>query len=267
MTFGAGTTTLGGTLTASGGFTISSGATVNGAATFTGSLTNNGTLHVGGVGTAGTVTVTGNYTQGSSGTLGIELGGTSAGTYDVLAVSGSATLAGTLALSLINSFTPSIGNSFPIITFTSHTGSFSTVTGETQGLRTLTPAYNSGNVTINVTMAPRLPAEDDLREDPREDEELALFLPRPAAASAGYYVPSLLAEDDAPTLLLQGDRGEAGLMQDGYDDFFLELRGEDALAWRFTQEANAELDLAFGDESGPGQELRSRFRPRLACWP
>ena len=76
--------------------------------------------------------MTGNYTQGSTAPWGSSRRH-GAGTYDVLAVSGSATLAGTLTLSLIDSFTPSIGNSFPIITFTSDTGSFGTVTGETQG--------------------------------------------------------------------------------------------------------------------------------------
>jgi hypothetical protein len=58
----------------------------------------------------------------------IELGGLTAGTdHDQLAVSGAATLAGTLSVSLTGGFVPSSGNEFQVMTFASSTGTFDTL--------------------------------------------------------------------------------------------------------------------------------------------
>jgi hypothetical protein len=57
----------------------------------------------------GTLTVTGDYPQASTGVINIELGGTAAGTeYDVLSISGDATFAGTLNVSLIEKSLPMV---------------------------------------------------------------------------------------------------------------------------------------------------------------
>ena len=174
-------------------------------ATFTGNVTNNGTLNVAGTGTPGTLTITGNYTQSSTGSLKIELGGLTAGTqFDQLNISGTASLAGTLNLSLINSFTPSIGNSFQIITFASKSGTFSTVNGTTQGARTLTPAYNSTNVTINVTMLELVPVEQDLRDDPAEEDALAQLW-RPMLEAGSVMETPMLAGDFVFADEIEGD--------------------------------------------------------------
>ena len=72
-----------------------------------------GTLAPGDIGTAGRTVITGGYNLGAGGTLAIDIGGTTqanayqAGQYDYLPVSGITTLAGNLAVSLINGFTPS----------------------------------------------------------------------------------------------------------------------------------------------------------------
>ncbi len=93
------------------------------------SFTNNGTLSID-TGAAEYLEIIGTYSQSSTGSLNVELGGTSAGTtYDQLAVDGSASLAGTLAVSIINGFSASNGNSFQVLTFASETGSFGTYTG------------------------------------------------------------------------------------------------------------------------------------------
>ncbi len=56
--------------------------------------------------------------------LNIEIGGTSPGTgYDQLVITGTATLGGTLNVSLINGFTPASGDTFQILTFASRGGS------------------------------------------------------------------------------------------------------------------------------------------------
>ena len=79
---------------------------------------------------ARTLSVGGDYTQGSGGTLEIELGGTAPGTeHDQLNVTGTATLAGTLDISLINGLDPRWGETFEILTAGSVTGTFDTVTG------------------------------------------------------------------------------------------------------------------------------------------
>src|SRR6185369_10537384 len=61
-----------------------------------------------------------------------EIGGLTVGTdYDRAAITGAATLAGTLNISLINGFEPNIGDTFTIMTFGSRSGDFATVNGTT----------------------------------------------------------------------------------------------------------------------------------------
>ncbi len=74
---------------------------------------------------AGLLQVTGAVPMSATAVLNIELGGLAAGTlHDQLAVSGAATLGGTLNVTLIGGFTPSIGNTFTILTAGSLTGTF-----------------------------------------------------------------------------------------------------------------------------------------------
>ena len=64
----------------------------------------------------GLVTISSTYTQADGSTLLAEIGGTTKGTqYDSLAVTGAATLDGTLDVSLINGFVPASGNSFEVL--------------------------------------------------------------------------------------------------------------------------------------------------------
>ena len=109
----------------SGGNTIIDGTLAAGAVTLNGSLTgagviaanfvNDGTVTPGD--SPGTLTVNGNYQQGSGGVLNVEIGGTTAGTqYDQLNVSGTATLAGTLNVTLINGFGPGGTEKFAALT-------------------------------------------------------------------------------------------------------------------------------------------------------
>jgi YD repeat-containing protein len=86
------------------------------------------------LGAGDTLNVTGAFTQSAAGSLGIALGGTPAsGQYGHVASTGAATLAGTLNVSLANGFGPIIGNTYPILTFASSSGSFATVNGLTLG--------------------------------------------------------------------------------------------------------------------------------------
>jgi autotransporter-associated beta strand protein len=65
-----------------------------------------------------TTVIGGDYTQGSSGTLEIEVGGTTAGTeYDVLNIGGTADLAGNIQIVLIDNFAPTPGDRFTILNY------------------------------------------------------------------------------------------------------------------------------------------------------
>ncbi len=115
----------GGTLTDSA-LSIPKTSTLEGTGTLTGNLSNSGTVSPGDA--PGILKISGNYSQDSGGVLDIGIGGTTLGTqYDQLDIVGSATLAGSLDLTLLNSFTPAIGNHFDIMSFASETGSFSDI--------------------------------------------------------------------------------------------------------------------------------------------
>lgn len=131
-------------------FDIPSGETFTGSGTIEANLTNAGTLSPGT--SPGTITVDGNYTQESTGTLAIELSGTTPSTqYDQLVVTGVAALDGTLDVSLIDEFSPSLGESFTILTYTSHTGTFDALNLPALGLGLAWKiAYESTAVTLTV---------------------------------------------------------------------------------------------------------------------
>jgi arylsulfatase A-like enzyme len=77
----------------------------------------------------GILTIEGDFTQTAEGTLAIDLGGTDNSNpldadYDAIIVTGTATLAGDLAVSLIDGFVPDEGDSFTILTAGAITGTF-----------------------------------------------------------------------------------------------------------------------------------------------
>jgi len=116
----------GGTMTNAAGGTITTLAGAGGQR-LTQNLDNQGTItvHPGPLG-AGVLVVGGNFS--TSGTLNMELGGTTAGTgYSQVGVNGTATLGGTLNVTLVGGFTLASGNTFTIMTSGGATnGSFAT---------------------------------------------------------------------------------------------------------------------------------------------
>ena len=83
-------------------------------------MSNTGSLTIG---AGSTLTVNGNYSQGSAGSLTFGIGGAASGNeYGQLAISGSATLAGSVNASTASGFTPTVGDSFPVVTYASETG-------------------------------------------------------------------------------------------------------------------------------------------------
>lgn len=149
ISLGGGNTTASGTLNFGGG-QLFANAVSKGAATanfnWTGGQLSVGTfgtvafpfnLANGGTGTlapgslsapVGTTAVYGNYSQASTAATTLQIAGNTAGTgNDQLVVSGSATLGGTLNVSLLNGFAPSVGQSYLLATYGSRTGTFAFV--------------------------------------------------------------------------------------------------------------------------------------------
>ena len=121
--------------------------------TLTANVTNAGTLNLGSAITTADATIAGNYTQTSAGTLDIKLGGTAAGQYDGLTVTGNVSLAGTLNVTLVNSFTPTAGDSFQILTYMGALiGDFTTKNFPTLGGGNMfTTSSGSGKYTLSVS--------------------------------------------------------------------------------------------------------------------
>lgn len=128
------TQNVGGVTRLSGGALQSStaldinGGRIEGSGTITGNVLNDGEIAPGL--SPGLLQITGDYSQGNSGSLNVEIGGLTAGTqFDRLEVSGAATLAGTLHVSVVNDFTPSPADTFQILTFASRSGDFAVADG------------------------------------------------------------------------------------------------------------------------------------------
>jgi hypothetical protein len=107
------------------------GGTLSGTGILNGNLKMAGTMMPGDP--TGTFTLNGNYTQTSGGTLAEQVGWLSGSNATLFKVNGNATLSGTLALSLLSAYNPTVGDSFILMTFLSDTGIFGTITGTDLG--------------------------------------------------------------------------------------------------------------------------------------
>ncbi|MBL9161726.1 MAG: hypothetical protein JNL18_03180 [Planctomycetaceae bacterium] len=148
--------TNGATFNLSGGVMNASTVTLNGSAfnftggvlhatTFNGNLVNNGGTLAPGT-SPGTTTINGNYTQ-SSGAIEIELGGTTAGQFDLLSVTGNTTLGGAIDVNLFGGFAPSVGQSWEIIDVAG------TLSGAFVGLAEGSPFANYGGTLLTISYA------------------------------------------------------------------------------------------------------------------
>jgi hypothetical protein len=125
------------------------GGVVAGFGTIDANVTNSGRIAPG-VATGdqtGTISIVGNFAQSATGVLAIQLGGTAIADYDRLLVTlagaplGTATLGGTLEVTVLAGFTPALGNTFDVIAFEATAGAFATTTGlDLGGGRALQPS-------------------------------------------------------------------------------------------------------------------------------
>lgn len=128
----AGTTTVDGMLTAPAGLSLTKGSLL-GKGTIAAAVTSSGTLTVGdSTVKPGLLTLSGAYTQDATGVLNVAIGGSTVGSqYSQLAVSNGVSLNGTLTIKLINSFIPTIGETFTIAKGSAVSGQFVKVNGAT----------------------------------------------------------------------------------------------------------------------------------------
>lgn len=104
----------------------------------------------------GEVSFGGDVVLGTLSTTQVELAGTAPGVeYDRLTIAGDVSLAGELAVALIDGFFPTPGEEFEIMTFSSRSGEFDTVTGA--GLidpdTVLVPVYAATDLTLVTAIA------------------------------------------------------------------------------------------------------------------
>ena len=203
----AGVTLLnGGNLTSSQTLDIQ-GGTLSGAGTLTANVTSSGQVAPGG--SAGTLQMLGNYTQAAGGSLEVEIGGLVAGTdFDVLDISSSATLDGTLNVSLISGFNPSQSDSFQILNYAARSGAFSTVSLPTlaTGLEWENITYGSDSVVLMVVASNTPPTISDILDQSTNEDTPTPAIPftiGDAETPAGSL--TLTASSDNQTLVPDGN--------------------------------------------------------------
>jgi hypothetical protein len=109
------------------------------------------TISAGDSGKAGLLAITGNYTQLSTATMNAFLGGTTVGTqYSQLQVGSTASLAGTLTVTLASGFTPAIGATFTVLKAGTIAGTFSNSTIAINSSEHFAVSYTSTGVVLTV---------------------------------------------------------------------------------------------------------------------
>jgi T5SS/PEP-CTERM-associated repeat protein len=175
---------------------------VSGAANFPGAaiVTFNGGFSPGDSPAA--VTFGGDVTFGFSNTLEIELGGTTPGSqFDRVDIAGNAVLNGTLNVATISGFSPTLpGESFTIMTYGSHTGTFDAIVGQPSasldGL-SWTVNYTPGSVILSTSAIP-----GDINLDGEVDRtDAALFTPHLGLAGSAIWTTGDFDGDGMTTLL------------------------------------------------------------------
>ncbi len=96
------------------------------------------------------------FTNALGGTVNLKLAGPVAGvSHDQIKLTGHAQLDGTLTVGLLNGFTPTVGQSFTVMTFTARSGVFTNLIAPA-GL-VLQPVYSSTNLVLNAVAFSNVP--------------------------------------------------------------------------------------------------------------
>ena len=103
-------------------------------------------------GAGSSVQFTNTFAQASTGTTRIDIAGTAADKFGLVAVTGAATLAGTLEIQFAPGYVPVAGDRYKVLTYASSTGTFSSVSvkGLAAGL-VVTPQYSGSDMTLVIS--------------------------------------------------------------------------------------------------------------------
>ena len=101
--------------TGTGPVTVNAGGTLGGDGVIAGPVTVNGGGTLAPGNSPGRLTLGGSLTLAAGSTLAVELGGTTAGSYDQVFLAGPLTLGGNLDVTLVNGFTPALNQTFTIL--------------------------------------------------------------------------------------------------------------------------------------------------------
>ena len=142
----AGTLSVTGTI--AGGAVVNNGGTLNGTGTIGGGvIVNSGGIFSPGL-SPGTITI-GGLTMMSGGTLNAELSASGSDHINITS-GGSASLAGTLNIILLDGYTPPLGSQFNLFSLASHSGDFTSYTGlNFGGNLALRPTFTATSLMLN----------------------------------------------------------------------------------------------------------------------
>jgi uncharacterized repeat protein (TIGR01451 family) len=166
---------------------LANNGTLRGTGTYFQNVTNNG--HVAAGASPGILTVDGNYTQGPAGTLDVEVAklvGAVAGTdYDRLAVTGTATLGGTVNAIPLAGFVPSTGTGIDVVTAGARSGVFANVISTPSPLGgNLVPEARYDPTTAKLFVVPGGGAADDSVPEAAGTKTVTVTLSAPSSETA-----------------------------------------------------------------------------------
>ncbi len=148
------------------------GGFLDGNGTLTADIDNYGEIKPGTTSAIGTINITGNYNSGPPSIVTVKLAGPSAGQFDQVTITGSATLDGTFNATFLGGYIPTTGTTtWPVMTYASETGTFATVN---------LPTYSTGTVTSATN-----PTAFDLTAVTPPSADLKLLMNGPATVDAG----------------------------------------------------------------------------------
>ena len=125
----AGATLVNGTLSSNSTLSVQGGV-IGGIGAVAANVNNGGTTVPGNGPSTGVFNIIGNDTQGDASAINIRIAGRIVGTqFDQFNISGSISLNGTLAITVLDGFRPASGDTFTVMNFGSSNGAFSSITG------------------------------------------------------------------------------------------------------------------------------------------